>query len=886
MEATQRELSPLWQAAIEHAKQGLHVFPLKKKIPLKGTRGFKDATDHIPTIESWSTRFSQATDIGIATGEVSGIIVIDIDPGKGGREAIIKLQQELGALPQDCMASTPSGGLHLYYAWPAGVDLRNTASKLGVGIDTRANGGLVGAPGSPGREWINKSDEWPELPTAWIERLKKPKEQRSSLAGARAREGRPVIVGERNDYMIRYVGDLCRTNASADEIFAAARAHAHSVMPDPLEDKELRDMIESARNRWEPDAPAPERVDSAVSLVRQLPDLLAKDGGAACEPSMLEALRTVRDTDPPEFERACDVLRGRSKMLSVKNGIKLLDAAEAKKRAAEAVSDIEPAADAPAPHIIPPPWSMGEAGIWGNDKEGVPMRVCASDLYIKAHLHDVADGPERIQLTFRRHGQLHTISAARETVATRASIVKLANDGMDINSENAGQMVRFIADLINANATGDNKIPVLRHTSKTGWLGSGHFFPGKAGDVVFDPGESDMSMANAFTPNGDPAEWLAMASKLRDKWPLVRLMFATSFAAPLVSRLGQRAFMLNIWGGTGGGKTAGMTAAISAWGNPNVLVGGFNGTEYFMAKRAVNLSDTMLCLNERQTVGDKKLSALIYTLIEGVSRGQGLQSGGVRPTLRWKNAVLVNGEEPLTPVAGTAGVANRILDVHGRPIDDEHEASAVYGDFAGNYGHGATPYIEGLLAHERSESGILKAEYELVAHALTNRCPDASKAHVASMSLIVLADWYSGMWVFGNAENEAFDSALKNGAEILSEVEGMTKGEDYRNAYDFIHEMVSGNRTKFFDLSGYESWGFIENGRLFIYPNVLKRELEDHGYPYRATLQWMSDKDLVETEANGKKRRRLTIRKKGSPMVSIRLADDFQRTIGQDEDIQ
>ena len=44
--------------------------------------------------------------------------------------------------------ATPSGGLHLYFLAPAGVELRNTAGKIGWKVDTRAHGGYVVAPGS------------------------------------------------------------------------------------------------------------------------------------------------------------------------------------------------------------------------------------------------------------------------------------------------------------------------------------------------------------------------------------------------------------------------------------------------------------------------------------------------------------------------------------------------------------------------------------------------------------------------------------------------------------------------------------------------------------------------------------------------------------------
>ena len=67
-------------AAIEYAKQGFAVFPLKprNKTPIQGG-GFKNATTDIPTIERWWNKTPNAN-IGIATGQMSGgIVVIDLD---------------------------------------------------------------------------------------------------------------------------------------------------------------------------------------------------------------------------------------------------------------------------------------------------------------------------------------------------------------------------------------------------------------------------------------------------------------------------------------------------------------------------------------------------------------------------------------------------------------------------------------------------------------------------------------------------------------------------------------------------------------------------------------------------------------------------------------
>lgn len=106
--------------------------------------GLNDASADPNTIRGWFG--SVQKNIGIRTGLVSGFIVLDIDPGKGGREALAALETEHGALPQTLVANTGSGGSHYLFRHPGGV-VRNSVSKLGKGLDIRGDGGyIVAAP--------------------------------------------------------------------------------------------------------------------------------------------------------------------------------------------------------------------------------------------------------------------------------------------------------------------------------------------------------------------------------------------------------------------------------------------------------------------------------------------------------------------------------------------------------------------------------------------------------------------------------------------------------------------------------------------------------------------------------------------------------------------
>ncbi|MGP3935993.1 bifunctional DNA primase/polymerase [Nonomuraea sp. KM88] len=155
----------LTRYALAAAARGWHVFPLAPhdKRPLPGFTAWEThaTTDTALIRHMWARG---PFNIGIACGP-SSLVVLDLDvpkPGEhppaawarpgvnDGSDVLAALCEQAGQpLPLETfMVRTRRGGTHLYFTAPAGLDLRNTAGKLGWKIDTRARGGYVVAPGS------------------------------------------------------------------------------------------------------------------------------------------------------------------------------------------------------------------------------------------------------------------------------------------------------------------------------------------------------------------------------------------------------------------------------------------------------------------------------------------------------------------------------------------------------------------------------------------------------------------------------------------------------------------------------------------------------------------------------------------------------------------
>lgn len=125
--------------------RGLECFPLKEGTKLPAVSGWPDkSTSDASAALALSDVVAPAGNIGV---HMRGHIGVDVDPKNNGG-ATFALLDDLRGFPPTLVARTPSGGEHWYYALPPGVEVGNTAGKLGPGIDTRGSRGYLAAPGS------------------------------------------------------------------------------------------------------------------------------------------------------------------------------------------------------------------------------------------------------------------------------------------------------------------------------------------------------------------------------------------------------------------------------------------------------------------------------------------------------------------------------------------------------------------------------------------------------------------------------------------------------------------------------------------------------------------------------------------------------------------
>ncbi len=310
----------LLRAALDYAKRGWLVIPLHTPTaqgcscgrvdcasPAKHPRtrnGSKDGSRDPDTIREWWRRWPDAN-VGIATGPEGGILVLDVD-GAQGEQSLVDLAQRGHILPDTYAVRTGRGGQHLYFAWPEGVDVRNSARKIAPGLDIRGVGGLVAAPPSlhkSGRRYeVSESATDPAPCPEWLLSLIREAngtQVQQSAPAACAVEGERIPRGKGDPAKLKLAGSMFRSHQPFDVILAAIIALDRKCEHQRGEAECKRKVDEWAKRytRGEYLTEAHELPERKPVIVR-LSDVAAKSVSYLWEPFIAFAMLTLLSGDP------------------------------------------------------------------------------------------------------------------------------------------------------------------------------------------------------------------------------------------------------------------------------------------------------------------------------------------------------------------------------------------------------------------------------------------------------------------------------------------------------------------------------------------------------------------------------------------------------------
>jgi hypothetical protein len=260
-------MTSLLDVAREYVARGISVIPLEPrgKRPLTDWKVYQQrhATDE--ELIAWF-RNRDDRNIGIVTGHISGLSVIDCDSTDA-----MKLAKSLGVSNGPLVKT--SRGCHLYCAYKDGSSNFQMRDDL-PGIDLRSEGGYVVAPPSTHSSgvqyaWKYEDSPLPELPE-WVTRQT---QQTFSYTGTKtpmADLARGVTTGGRNNALARLMGTWVKATTDVNDLIATAMLWNEKCEP-PLPQHELERTVRSIVN-------AELRKNGGVNIDNVTPMVEALDG--------------------------------------------------------------------------------------------------------------------------------------------------------------------------------------------------------------------------------------------------------------------------------------------------------------------------------------------------------------------------------------------------------------------------------------------------------------------------------------------------------------------------------------------------------------------------------------------------------------------------------
>lgn len=502
-------------------------------------------------------------------------------------------------------------------------------------------------------------------------------------------------------------------------------------------------------------------------------------------------------------------------------------------------------------------------GMWMANMDGIctwsdrgMVFACNHPIYPTKLLRNAETGKCKVELEFWNRGAWRKTIVDRKTICSTNSIIALADNGINANSDNARALVRYLSDVESLN---EDFITEQKSSGKLGWL-DGTFLP-YDDTVVFDNEDNLRTLVDSIQEVGNRKKWMDTVRQLRSEGRIEVLIYlAASFGSVLVEPCGALPFIVDLWGDTGRGKTVALMLATSIWGDPNE--GGYatdaKATVTAMEIRLNALNSLPMMIDDMAQIKNQEddFSGLVYKWCAGRGRDRSNLTLGLNKQTSWQNCILTNAERSLVTETMQAGAVNRIIDVEmgDTPIFGEN-GSEIANILRHNYGFAGREFVATLqLIGDKAIRDIQKSYLD--------KLKDFAKKHEAKeekqlipMSILLAADQLSEEYIFKDGIRLDFEKCfnlLKNLGEV----------SEHKRAYNYLMDMIASNYSLHFEYDVERPqalWGVIEDGYAVIIGSVFNKLMKDAGFQDKAFLAWAAKQKLLKTNGDGryKKKKRI-----------------------------
>jgi hypothetical protein len=386
------------------------------------------------------------------------------------------------------------------------------------------------------------------------------------------------------------------------------------------------------------------------------------------------------------------------------------------------ISQVECLAGAPVPEgmVIPRGYQVTATGRLVASSDDKSTIVGPRPILVVARSADHITGEESARVAWRDLTGWRVVQVTRRAlIDTRGMVAELGPLGAPITSQSARYWAAWFLAFELAN---EALLPLSRSTQHTGWIGEpgtpGCVFVAHATHGYMLTGEADR-VAAALAPRGTLAAHLEALRAAWDTGPVMRRVICAALTPPLLKPLGARGFALHLCGDSSRGKTTMLRIAASIFGDPDhpAWVSTWNSTANAAELRAATLCDLPLIYDEIGASDPVAVQRLIYTLINGESRGRMTSTLAAQRARSWRTVVLSTGEAAIADELATGAQARVLtLDVVGFGTLDGNasEIARLLHACAANSGNFGAQYIAdlaGLGPDEWAHAAELRNKY-------------------------------------------------------------------------------------------------------------------------------------------------------------------------------
>lgn len=520
--------------------------------------------------------------------------------------------------------------------------------------------------------------------------------------------------------------------------------------------------------------------------------------------------------------------------------------------------------DCPIENLKCGQWNADDTGVYKMDytatMQPIKIKACPHPIIPVEIINNIDTNTEKVKIAFYKRKKWQYAIVEKKIIASNTAIIQLANRGIEVNSENAKNLVSYLADIIEL-----NNLETTDGITHLGWVNK-DFIP-YTSKYKYDGDVAYKNIFESVLEKGNYEIWKAEIKKLRANSRTLRFLMAASFASPLVKLFQINPFIVHLWGKSSNGKTVAQMVCASIWGNPakGKLLSSLDSTKVASERLCNFLRNIPLILDELQITKTKykTYDTLIYELTEGKGRDRGTVDGGLTETTEWDNIIIVSGEEPITNSSSKEGVKNRVIEIEENEKIVEN-GNEVVNLILNNYGFAGKEFIEIIQGKEN-----LFDEYNNLVEELKK--DTNSPKQINAIATILLAD------------KIVSDSIFKDSLITLEEAKDyFTKDIDEADRYiDLIIDIANANINNFYDSNSNfppsgQVWGKLEKttdgrGAIMYYyfiPNKLYEILRDNEINWNGIKKKMADKGYVVRDE-----------KTNEYTTNVRINSTQQRTI-------